>query len=107
MIPILSQLAEVSSAEEIFALLGLEADPAVLNVARLHILRRMRDYVASVPDGAGDEEARAVLRAALSQAYGDFLASSPLQERVFKVLREAANPKRSGFVPLAALFPTT
>jgi len=107
MSPILSQLAEVSSAEEIFTLLGLEADPAVLNVARLHILRRMRDYVASVPEEASDEEARAVLRTALSQAYSDFLASSPLKERVFKVLREAARPKRTGFVPLASLFPTT
>lgn len=107
MSPLLTQLAEVSSAEEIFALLDLPAEPAVLNVARLHILRRMRDYIAAVPEGASEDEARTALRTALGKAYADFVASSPLKERVFKVLREAAAPKRRGFVPLEALFPTT
>ena len=104
--PLLAHLAGVSSAEEIFACLGLDADPAVLNVARLHILRRMRDYLAVVPEGASEEEARNVLRRALGRAYADFVASPPLQERVFKVLREAAASKHTGFVPLEALFST-
>lgn len=107
MSPLLTQLAGVSSAEEIFALLDLPAEPAVLNVARLHILRRMRDYITAVPEGASEDEARIALRTALGKAYADFAASSPLRERVFKVLREAASPKRASFVPLEALFPST
>ena len=42
---ILDELRQLSSAEEFFAVLGVEFDPAVLRVARLHILRRMGEYL--------------------------------------------------------------
>src|ERR1035438_370710 len=40
---VLEQLTKLSSAEDYFRFLGVSYDPAVLNVARLHILRRMGD----------------------------------------------------------------
>jgi nitrogenase-stabilizing/protective protein len=104
MSPFLAQIAGTSSAEEIFALLDLPAEPAVLNIARLQILRLMQDHVAAVPDRASEDEARAALRSALGKAYTDFLAFSPLKERVFAALREVVGPKRTDFVPLEALF---
>jgi nitrogenase-stabilizing/protective protein len=94
-----------ASAEEIFALLDVAYDPKVLNVARLHILKRMSAHLAeadldSLP--AGVVESR--LRDALARAYQDFAASSPLEQRVFKVLRQAAAPaEAAAFVPIETL----
>jgi nitrogenase-stabilizing/protective protein len=40
----------------------------------------------------------------LTQAYADFVASSPLDQRVFKVLKDAvAPPPSKTFVPLTTL----
>ena len=44
-------------------------------------------------------------KAVLAQAYADFIASSPLDQRVFKVLKDAVAPPPTPkhFVPLATL----
>ncbi|MBI5264230.1 MAG: nitrogenase stabilizing/protective protein NifW [Bradyrhizobium sp.] len=96
-ISILDRLNEASSAEDFFALLGVDYDPKVVNVARLHILRRMGQYLAA-EDFAGAPEAAVTerCRAVLERAYADFVASSPMDQRVFKVLKDAvAKPKQS------------
>ncbi|HTO59787.1 MAG TPA: nitrogenase stabilizing/protective protein NifW [Bradyrhizobium sp.] len=103
---ILAQLNKASSAEDFFALLGVDYDPQVVNVARLHILRRMGQYLAGEQfDGVSDSEATARCKAVLEQAYADFVASSPIDQRVFKVLKDAIAPpkKPAAFVPLSAL----
>src|SRR5208282_2898526 len=87
---ILDRLNKASSAEDFFALLGVAYDPAIVNVARLHILRRMAQYLASedfaeLPDADVAERCKAVLE----RAYGDFVASKPIEQRVFKVLKDA------------------
>ncbi len=102
---VLEQLNKASSAEDFFALLGVEFDPKHVDVVRLHILRRMGQYLVSEdftgqPDAVVAERCKAVLE----QAYADFLASSPLDQRVFKVLKDAvAPPKPPVFVPLTTL----
>lgn len=94
----------LSAAEEFFALLDVPYDPTVLNVARLHILRRMGDYMSEDTLAAMTEDAaREACRLTLMRAYEDFVTSSPLKQRVFKVLREAVAPNRGAFVPLSAL----
>ena len=104
---ILTRLRASSSAEDFFTLLGVPYDPKVVNVARLHILKRMGTYLASenlsdVPASVATERCRAILE----RAYADFLKSSPIDERVFKVLKEAvAPPKPANFVPLDSLPP--
>lgn len=91
---ILAQLHEASAAEEFFALLGVEYDPKVVNVARLHILRRMGQYLAGEDfAGASDADVTARCKAVLERAYADFVASSPIDQRVFKVLKDAVVPK--------------
>jgi nitrogenase-stabilizing/protective protein len=95
------QLKHLSAAEEFFQLLEVPYDPAVLNVARLHILRRMGEYLRR--DGlvdADDAAARALCRAHLERAYTDFVQSSPLNERVFKVLKDAIRPSCASLVHL-------
>jgi nitrogenase-stabilizing/protective protein len=101
------KLQRAGSAEEFFELLGVAYDPKLVNVARLHILKRMGQYLAG-EDLAGLSEAEATTRckAVLERAYADFVASSPLDQRVFKVLKDAVlpkSPRQPAFVPLDAL----
>jgi len=56
-------------------------------------------------EGLGDPDIRSLCRTHLEQAYQDFIASSPIQERLFKVHKEAVEPKpdpAKKFVPLAS-----
>jgi nitrogenase-stabilizing/protective protein len=104
---VLDDLRGLSAAEEIFRYLEVPFDVAVVNVARLHILRRMGEYLAKEPlGGLADSEVRGRCRAHLQAAYDDFVARSPIQERVFKVHKDAVKPKAAKavpFVPLGAL----
>ncbi|MCT2400300.1 nitrogenase stabilizing/protective protein NifW [Novosphingobium mangrovi (ex Huang et al. 2023)] len=108
---LLDDLQDLSSAEEFFAFLGVEYEPEVVHVARLHIMRRMGQYlrgseVEGVLEQADDAALFALCRDHLAQAYADFVASSPIEERVFKVHKEAVEPKpepNRPFVPLTAL----
>ncbi len=104
---ILDELRRLSSAEEFFELLGVEYDPRIVRVARLHILRRMGEYLASTNlEGASELEAREACRERLAQAYADFVASPPIEQRVFKVLKDAVKPQapvEKPFVPLSVL----
>ena len=91
---ILAQLNEASAAEDFFALLGVEYDPKLVNVARLHILRRMGQYLAGEDfAGAPDADIAERCKAVLERAYADFVASSPIDQRVFKVLKDAVAPQ--------------
>jgi nitrogenase-stabilizing/protective protein len=104
---VLEDLRRLSAAEEIFQYLDVPYEAAVVNVARLHILRRMGEYLAKEDmGGLSDAEVRAHCRAHLQSAYADFVARSPIDERVFKVHKDAVRataPKRAPFVPLAAI----
>lgn len=102
---ILERLKGLSAAEEFFAVLRVSYDPKVLNVSRLHIMKRMGQYLAEedffdLPDQVIAARARAMLE----RAYEDFATSSPLKHRVFKVLQDhdpdnPATPART-FLPL-------
>lgn len=104
---VLDELKRLSSAEDFFEALGVEFDPAVVRVARLHILRRMGEYLTNTDlANSSDEEVRAACAAHLAQAYKDFVVSSPIEQRVFKVHQDAVKPKaepQKPFVPLSAL----
>ncbi|MCJ2185648.1 nitrogenase stabilizing/protective protein NifW [Novosphingobium beihaiensis] len=108
---LLDDLQNLSSAEDFFTFLGVPYEPSVVHVARLHIMRRMGQYLrGSEVEGAlasADETALLTLcREHLAQAYEDFVQSSPIEERVFKVHKEAIEPKpepNRPFVPLAEL----
>ncbi len=90
---VLEQLSKLSAAEEFFQFLEVPYDPEVLNTARLHILRRMGEYLRNSPAEPDEAVALAYFRTHLERAYQDFVRSSPLNERVFKVLKDAVRPK--------------
>ena len=98
---VLEQLAKLSSAEDYFRFLDVPYDPAVLNVARLHILRRMGDNLREAGMEPDEEKARAYFRAHLERAYQDFVKSTPIKERVFKVHKDAVRPTASPLVQLS------
>ncbi|MER9953882.1 nitrogenase stabilizing/protective protein NifW [Mesorhizobium australicum] len=101
---ILARLKRLSAAEEFFSVLGVSYDPKVLNVSRLHIMKRVGQYLAEEDfSGLPDQVIAARVRATLERAYEDFAISSPLTHRVFKVLKDH-DPNKSAapghtFVP--------
>ena len=98
---VLEKLSKLSSAEDYFRYLDVAYDPEVLNVARLHILKRMGEYLRSASDETDETKARALYRAHLERAYLDFVNSSPIKERVFKVHKDAIRSSRPTLVRLS------
>jgi nitrogenase-stabilizing/protective protein len=101
---VLDQLGTLSTAEDFFHFLDIAYDPAVLDVVRLHILKRMGDYLRenkSALAEADEQTARALCRAHLERAYRDFVESTPLEQRVFKVLKDAVTPSLTPLVQLS------
>lgn len=97
----LDRLSRLSSAEQFFVALGIAFDPHVLNVHRLHILKRFnhhldRDAIATLDDA----EAEACCRVALTTAYEEFASGSG--PKMFKVFQQ----QQTGFVPLSDIRPT-
>lgn len=100
---VLDQLRNLSTAEDFFDLLGVSYEPAVLDVARLHILKRMGEYLRKNKNTlaeADDETARSLCRSNLERAYIDFVESTPLEQRVFKVLKDAVTPPAEPLVQI-------
>jgi len=94
---------DLESAEDFFALFGVEFDPAVVRVNRLHILQRFHNRLATAQMPA-DADARFALHAELlAAAYHDFVVSTPKKEKIFRVFQSL--PDEPAFVPLAALAP--
>ncbi|SDA99844.1 nitrogenase stabilizing/protective protein NifW [Mesorhizobium qingshengii] len=86
---ILARLKGLSAAEEFFEVLGVAYDPKVLDVSRLHIMKRVGQYLAKEGFSALPAPVIAAgARATLERAYEDFATSSPLTHRVFKVLKD-------------------
>lgn len=88
---VIDHISGLSSAEEIFTYLLLPFEQEVLNVSRLHIMKRMGQYLKGT-DFAGydEEEVFLATRQHLKRAYMDFVDSTPLQEKVFKVFSDKA-----------------
>jgi len=106
---VLDDLKRLSAAEEFFQYLEVDYDPHIVNVARLHILKRMGQSLArEQADGpdSSDEAIKTRCREHLSAAYADFVARTPIEERVFKVHQDAVKeqaPKPKQLVTLQPL----
>lgn len=106
----LDQLRSLSSAEDFFDTLDVSYDPAVVQVARLHILRRMGQYLKGCESDLSDDDLWLACRAYLETAYQDFVRSSPIEQRVFKVHQDAVAPKEAPskrLVPLSPIVTTS
>ncbi len=90
--PITAALRSVSGAEEIFRLLDVPFDQAVVNVNRLHILKRFNQYLAQA-GGLDDSLSPARAAELLARAYGDFVGSSALEQKALKVFQRGATQR--------------
>jgi hypothetical protein len=104
----LDQIAALSAAEEFFQALGVDFEPEVVAVKRLHILKRFNQRLAALDTtGLDDAALRDVHAAALRQAYGEIAAVEPHQAKLFKVFNQpdpaAPRAPARAFVPLSAV----
>jgi nitrogenase-stabilizing/protective protein len=85
------RLTQLSSAEEFLEFFGIPYEQSVLNVSRLHILKRFYQYMRqeSGLDALNELDMFKRLRTLLAKSYDDFLRSTPAKEKVFKVLQDA------------------
>ena len=99
-------MAGLSSAEEFLNFLGVEYEQHVVNVNRLHILKRFHQYmVRHAFSGTTELEIKAEYQALLQQAYGDFVKSDAATEKVFKVFQDATGVKTFSVDSLRASMP--
>lgn len=98
------QLEELSSAEDFLQFFGIEYEPSVVHVNRLHILQRYHDYLDQARDHMPEHEParRSVYAALLRRAYQDFVESDALTEKVFKVFH--MHEPQQTFVSVDQLF---
>jgi nitrogenase-stabilizing/protective protein len=99
---VLDDLKRLSAAEEFFHYLAVEFEPHVLNVARLHILKLMGQHVAQEDPSSSDDALRERCKAHLQSAYQKFVERTPIEERLFKVHKDAA-PKPKQLISLQPL----
>ena len=84
----LTQFNQLHDAEDYFEFFGLSYDPQVVNINRLHILRKFSQLMATVDQGLSDAEKLDTYRQALQSAYAVFLNSSSVEEKLFKVFQQ-------------------
>jgi nitrogenase-stabilizing/protective protein len=103
---IVDTLGKLSSAEEFLNFLEVTYDQRVVNVNRLHILKRFNQYLARYTfTGASDAEIREEYKALLEHAYNDFVKSDAATEKVFKVFQDAMGVKTFSVDSLRASMP--
>ena len=84
------RLSALSAAEEFLDFFGVRYDQAVVNVNRLHILKRFQQYLRQASDLPAKDEVDQFrrYREFLARAYGDFVRSTAAKEKVFKVFQD-------------------
>lgn len=94
-------MEELVSAEDFLNYFGIEYDPSVVHVNRLHILQRYHNYLGKVTLPELEEGRRMMYTTLLTQAYQDFVKSDALTEKVFKVFH--MHEPQVKFVPISSI----
>jgi nitrogenase-stabilizing/protective protein len=87
----MNEFKKLVDAEEFFDFFNLPYDQEIVNVNRLHILKKFSQYMAEVDDNSADlstEERLHQYSLALQKAYDVFLESTPHEQKLFKVFNE-------------------
>jgi nitrogenase-stabilizing/protective protein len=103
----LQQLKALSSAEDFLLFFGLPFEQEVLNVSRLHILKRFFQYIRQQNLQTQTDELALfkAYREQLAHAYQDFVTSTPAREKVFKVFQDAQGRQHVSLDSLRATLP--
>ncbi len=92
---------DLDSAEAWLEGLGVDYDPALVQVYRLHILQRFHDYAAASPAPSA-QAAREHARRLLQCAHDDFIGSDARRQGALRIHRQAAHGAVAE-VPVAAI----
>ena len=84
----LTQFNQLKDAEDYFEFFGLTYDPNVVNVNRLHILRKFAQLVQDEDKSQSEEKKLNAYRRALQTSYDLFLTSSSVEQKLFKVFQD-------------------
>jgi nitrogenase-stabilizing/protective protein len=103
-----AQLKQLSAAEDFLKFFGVPYDKEVVNVSRLHILKRFYQYIRQEPNLPEDNEQALYqcYRGLLVKAYSDFEKSTPAQEKVFKVFQDVDGHQHVSLQNLKATLPS-
>ncbi len=103
----LLRLKGLSAAEDFLNFFGIAFDQHVVNVSRLHILKRFFQYLRQQPGLPADNELELykAYRRMLEQAYADFVNSTPAREKVFKVFQDTGGTQHVSLDGLRASLP--
>lgn len=103
----LQQLKELSSAEDFLVFFGIPFEQSVVNVSRLHILKRFFQYLRQqqLPGQNSEVQLFTAYRNLLARAYQDFVTSTPAQEKVFKVFQDTEGRQHVSVESLKASLP--
>ncbi len=84
----LSQFNQLKDAEEYFTFFDLSYDPKVVNVNRLHILRKFSQLVQQEDKAQDEAQKLSAYRQAFQTAYDLFLTSNSVEQKLFKVFKD-------------------
>jgi len=87
---LIKKMGMFSAAEEFLDFFGIEYDQEIVDINRLHILKRFNQYLRGTPGTAqmDDISLGNTCKGLLTRAYQDFVRSTPAQEKVFKVFQD-------------------
>lgn len=88
---LIDDMKRLESAEDFLDYFAIPYDVAVVNINRLHILKRFYQYLAKKGgiDGLPPASAYSSCREMLARSYMDFLESSGIEQKVFRVFQKA------------------
>ncbi|MFB2819101.1 nitrogenase-stabilizing/protective protein NifW [Umezakia ovalisporum] len=87
----INEFKNLVDAEEFFDFFNLPYDQQIVNVNRLHILKKFSQNMAEIDEMSfhlTPEEKLAQYALALQKAYDVFLESTPHEQKLFKVFKE-------------------
>ena len=84
----LAQFNQLKDAEEYFDFFGISYDPKIVDINRLHILRKFSQLVQTVDNNQSDSALLAAYLQELRYAYDLFLTSNSVEHKLFKVFQD-------------------
>jgi len=85
----LAEFNQITDAEAYFEFFDLVYDPKILNVNRLHILRKFSQLIQAIDTDTtlSEFDKLTAYRQALLAAYSVFVTSSGVEQKLFKVFQ--------------------
>ncbi|MBN3871411.1 MAG: nitrogenase-stabilizing/protective protein NifW [Nostoc sp.] len=87
----IAEFKQLVDAEEFFKFFDMSYDLEVVNVNRLHILKKFSQYIQEIDNNSPDlsqEERLNQYSLALQKAYQVFIESTPHEQKLFKVFND-------------------